>query len=137
MLTVFIALSLATLGSVKTPTWEDISIGSISPRSVRHLACFHIFKIHSNLCSNAIPEPQVRCSNLNDSDDGDACHPNGLYSLSRKMYLKGILLLDCVNWGSKVPQLVYGLKLACWMHRRSAAMTRTCRVLGSINETQD
>ena len=60
-----------------------------------------------------------------------------LYSLSRKMHLKGIFLLDCVNWGSKVPQLVHGLKLACWMHGWSAAMAGTCRVLGCINETQD
>jgi hypothetical protein len=107
------------------------------PRSVNHLACFHVFKIHSNFCSNAIPEPQVRCSNLNESMMEMYVISNSLYSLSRKMHLKGILLLDCVNWGSKVSQLVYGLKLACWMHEWSAAMTRTCRVLRCINETQD
>ena len=90
---------------------------------VNHLACFHIFKIHSNLCSNAISEPQVRCSNLNDV--------NSLYRMSRKVYLKGILLLDCVNWGSKVPQLVY------WMDGWWTGMTGTCGVLGCINETQD
>ena len=69
--------------------------------------------------------------------DGDSCHPHSLYSLSRKTHLKGILLLDSFNWGSKVPHLVYRLKLAYWMHGWAAAMARTCRVLGCINETQD
>lgn len=108
----------------------------ILPLSINHLACFHILKIHSNLCSDTIAKPQVRCSNLEHSNDRDIYHPIILYNLSRKMHLKGILLLDCVNWGSKVPQLVYGLKLASGMNWWSAAMTRTCRVLGCVNETQ-
>ena len=64
--TVFIAASLDTLGSVKTPIWtwrnesEDYSAGS----RMNHLACFHILEVHTHFRRHAIAKSQVGRCNL-------------------------------------------------------------------------
>jgi len=129
-LTTAIGLSLATMGSVKTPTWGSRDGGTERTGGCETcLARFHVLEIHANLAGDAFSEPEVGCSDL-----------GGMVPESRGgvfgTHLECILLLDGVNRGRKLSELVQSGG-AMWMGR-GAAVARAGGVLGGeVDEPQD
>lgn len=63
-LTTAIGLSLATVGSVKTPTWGRRGGTEKTTGCGNYLARFHVLEVHADLAGDAFPEPEVGCSDL-------------------------------------------------------------------------
>jgi len=107
--------SLASTGSVKTPTCHTIA----SENRTRHtrainpyLARFHVLEIHSYFSSDTISEPQIRSCNLCASKVSERQVKGNMHA-----HFEGIFLLNVFHGCSELPNLVDCGKLMANMAR--------------------